>query len=568
MLPLRLGLGPVFRYEWLASTRRWRGYALRSAFAALLLGALLVCVSQSSVPSSGMTIRQLAALGETFFIALIGTQLTLVLLAAPAATAGAICQDRASGMMTHVLVTDLTDPEIVLGKLVARLVPVLGLVACALPILAIMTLLGGVDPLALVGAFVVSLGLAVLGCALGFGFSLWSKKTHEALLGTYTVYALWLLTRPGLILLKQGYGVALDLPPLMTDPYRLAFAPYWNPSSVGVSDYLGFLGLTLSLAAVLTLVAVVRLRVVCTRSEAPRPVKQRWWFQRRFRLPRLIPRPSLDLNPVLWREWHRSRPTRLMEIVVGAYAVGSVLASIGAVLAPPMSFAMAWVNGFQVSVGMLLLCVLAASSLAEERVRGSLDVLLTTTLSTPEIVIGKWLGTFRLVPLLAVGPVAVVLAGDSSKGIYLPTVVLTGVFVFVCGAMITGLGLLLATWSARPGRAVVTSVIIYVFLTVVTIMVPMTLSRGPAIEGLMMLSPFFFPGELAADLCGSGNQSHIGAAIGWTVVYLIAAVLFLMTTFLTFDRRLGRMRGRSVRPLPSVSRKIQTFEPTPYQPMA
>ena len=55
-----------------------------------------------------------------------GVELTLVMLAAPAATAGAICVDRARGTLAHMLATDLSDPEIVLGKLAARLLPVLG----------------------------------------------------------------------------------------------------------------------------------------------------------------------------------------------------------------------------------------------------------------------------------------------------------------------------------------------------------------------------------------------------------------------------------------------------------
>ena len=57
----------------------------------------------------------------------------------------------------------------------------------------------------------------------------------------------------------------------------------------------------------------------------------------------------------------------------------------------------AWVNGLQVAAG-LRLSAGAATSLAEERVRGSLDVLMTTRLSTAEIVLGKWLGNYRFVP--------------------------------------------------------------------------------------------------------------------------------------------------------------------------
>ena len=70
-------------------------------------------------------------------------------------TAGTICQDRSSGRLAQLLATYLSDAEIVLGKLGARLVPVVGLVACALPALAICVLMGGVDPLALAGAFLL-----------------------------------------------------------------------------------------------------------------------------------------------------------------------------------------------------------------------------------------------------------------------------------------------------------------------------------------------------------------------------------------------------------------------------
>ena len=64
-------------------------------------------------------------------------------------------------------------------------------------------------------------------------------------------------------------------------------------------------------------------------------------------------------------------------------------------------------NGFQAGIGLLLLSISAATALAEERVRGDLDILLTTPLSTASIVWGKWWGTFRTVPALAICPGAV-----------------------------------------------------------------------------------------------------------------------------------------------------------------
>jgi hypothetical protein len=151
----RNGMGlvpsPVFVYEWITSTRRWQVYALRSLFVlGLLVATMLIGLSREAVESGGPArLRALAEVGERLFVAVVGTQLTLVLLAAPAATAGAICLDRSRGTLTHLLVTDLSDREIVLGKLAARLVPVLVMIAATLPVMALLTLLGGVDPDAL-----------------------------------------------------------------------------------------------------------------------------------------------------------------------------------------------------------------------------------------------------------------------------------------------------------------------------------------------------------------------------------------------------------------------------------
>ncbi len=528
---LRLGLGPVFAFEWIALSRRWQWYALRSLFASLLLGALLVILANSPMTRGGMTFRDLARLGEAFYIAVIGTQLTLVLLAAPAASAGSISQDRASGKMTHMLVTDLSDTEIVLGKLASRLVPVLGLVACTVPLLAILMLLGGVDPAALAGGFLVTVGVAVLGCSLALVFSLWAKRTHDALLATFAVWAIWLVGRPFLALVNRAYGWSLDLPPRISDPYYLAFSPYWYPNSVTFADYVWFLAITSGIAAVLVALAIFRLRAVCTRVNVPGKKSLAGRLDRlgaRLDPMRFLPGPSLDFNPVLWREWHRARPSRWGRLSTGVFVVGALAASIAAILSPRMSFAMAWVNGLQVSIGMLLLSVTAATTLSEERARGSLDVLMTTSLTTSEIVLGKWLGTFRLVPWLAVLPTLVVLFAASWRWYYLPTVFFTFYFVVTCGAAVTGLGLLMATWCARLGRAVGLTVLCYLLVAVGWLFISIWLRNGPDHEGLMMASPFFYAGELAADLCPPNNtRSHIEWAVFWAFIYGVAALVFL-----------------------------------------
>src|SRR5262249_36123336 len=154
-----------------------------------------------------------------------GTQLGLVLLAAPAYTAGAVCLDRARGTLAHMLVTDLSATEIILGKLGSRLLPVLGLVFATLPVLTLATLLGGIAPEALFGGFLVTLGVGVLGCALALALSVWGNRPHEVLVGTYAVWVVLLLALPAWKLLAILW--TLTPPPSWLEtanPFWLAFA--------------------------------------------------------------------------------------------------------------------------------------------------------------------------------------------------------------------------------------------------------------------------------------------------------------------------------------------------------
>src|SRR5262249_12642389 len=98
---LRFGPGPVFAYESMLGARRWQVYALRALFVALLLGGMLIVWIAEDGPrragGGGMTHQQLAEVGKGFFYALAGIQVSLVMLAAPAAAAGSICNDRLRG---------------------------------------------------------------------------------------------------------------------------------------------------------------------------------------------------------------------------------------------------------------------------------------------------------------------------------------------------------------------------------------------------------------------------------------------------------------------------------------
>jgi ABC-type transport system involved in multi-copper enzyme maturation permease subunit len=293
--------------------------------------------------------------------------------------------------------------------------------------------------------------------------------------------------------------------------------------------------------------------------------------------------PRLDRNPVLWREWHRQRPSRWVRVVWAVYVILAVVATASVIQNRDSQGLAAFITALQVSVGLLLASVAAVTGLSEERVRGSLDVLLTTPLPTRAIVWGKWRGAFRLVPWLAVLPVVNVIAvakpGNmpplvtppggiapaikvvEHPGLIWLCVPLMAVLVLCYGAAVTSFGLACATWVRRQGRAIAASVVGYALVTVGWLALVAAIVPHREAEWLMIASPFFGPGELAAE---SGMTYHrtadglpdcFGPAVGWAGGYAAAAGLLYLAVLATFNRCLGRVPERARRRPGGVTRR-------------
>ena len=466
------GLGPVFAAEWLTTSRRWQVYAGRSLFVGvLLLGAVLQVWWGRAAGKTFTRVSDMAQVGRGCFDAIVFTQLTMVLLAAPAATAGVICQDKARGNLLHLFLTDLSAAEIVLGKLAAQLIPILGLSCCTLPVLALGGLLGGIDPLALAGSFLIALGVAILGCTLALTLSIWGSKPYEILLATCAVWVIWLLAVP----VWDFFTWLRGFPPVptwafATNPLRLALAPYERPGTMDLVDYLAFLGATLVVSAVLAALAIKRIRAVVL-AQAEHSAERRWPFRALSTRLGLLWEPTLDNHPALWYERHRRLRSGWMGALIGLYyfffAIFSLLAIDDSVRpsTPHRGWFPAYVNAFQVGLGLPILLMGATTSLVEERVRGGLDVLLATPLSTRSIVLAKWWTGFRRAPALLILPALVASVLSWQKGNW-PGVVLFVLYHAAAAAAWTSIGLALATWVPRPGRAVALATILYALITV------------------------------------------------------------------------------------------------------
>ncbi len=592
-MPLRWGPGPVFVHESIAATRRWQVYALRSLFVLGLLAALgsewLLMSLEDGKPVTSVRVKDLAELGEWFYYAIATIQLLLVLIVAPAATAGAICLDRARGNLVHMLVTDLGDAEIVLGKLAARLVPVLALVTAAVPVLALAGLLGGIIIEAILALTLITMAVAVLGCSLALAISVRATKTHEVLMAVYGIEAVWVLG-PVVWQLLASSRVLPRIPDWFVgiNPFVLVWAPYAWPKYSSVAWLAGVLGGVTAMSVGLTIYAVLRLRAELTKGTGSRVARLSSWLGTvRARLSSWRPGPSLDKDPVLWREWRRGRPSRLARVVWGTFIALSIAGTAGGIdtlldnLCGGSQF-LAFVNGIQATLGLLLVSLAAPTVLAEERVRGSLDVLLTTPLSTDRIALAKWRGAFRVVPALAllpaIGSVLVafltpdVLPGIRRFGQPPAPLEIVDRIMYVClpvglllaqGAAVTSVGLALATWSRRVGRAVALSVTCYTFLAIIG---PILIETIPVV--LVEMGWFKstdrvtmeFLAMVVGTTCPLGGQLVTFQTMFWPasqsrwafyiaqVIVLLATLAFalvvLALTIATFDRCIGRVPER------------------------
>ena len=595
------GLGPVFARELVAGARRWQFYAMRAGFGACLM-VWLGMIWSAHAGTMASASNEMAAVGREFFSGLVVNQLTLVLLAAPAATAGAICVDKGRGTLLHVFVTDLTDGEIVRGKLAARLAPVLGLVACGLPVLALCALFGGLAAEVVLGAYLVTFGAAVVACALALTLSAWARKTHQALLGTYALVGAWVGVFFLLIMVFRVGGPGF--PPwhplsmaLYINPYGMALIPIHGGSPfwpVDLTHQAAFCGVACLLAAGLNLVARRVLRPAAL-AQASRPAK-REAPGAPARIVRRLPAPPLDGNPVLWREWHRKLPSRWTGRFWAAYTAISALASlvvIGCYYSMPGGwtfYAGGWwyhwhpgdwaaqVNAWGVAIGLLLLSVSAATALAEERDRGSLDVVMATPLPTSAIVWGKWWGTFALVPRLLILPTWVAFGMAMVSGRGLAALLMVGL-ILAYAAAITSLGLALATWMPRMSRVVTACVIAYVLASVGwPVLLEGLISyshvyQDPRLE-MRIASPYFgvatmtgLAGQLFFSGYNSNEVSDSPSTYTWAALWILAygsiAAVLALAARATFDRCLGRVAEGARRggPEPRPPRRKTTPEP-------
>ena len=424
-------IGPVFTREFAIAPRRVRVYFTRAAHAAVLL---LICWTAWLLLTGTQRVRDvgdLARFGTTLFQVLAALQLVLLLFLSAILAAGAVAQEKDRKTLVLLLLTRLTNSELVLGRLLASLLNLLVMLAAALPVFMLTALLGGISHAQIARVFAVTLA-TVLACgSLGSTLALWREKTFQTVALTILVLVLWLAAWSMVDLGVFGdewLGVSSRHWATGFSPWHAILAA--SRPIVPTVPALGFLGtpvhwfLAVAMAFAVTLsgVAVARVRVWNPSAElregrrepearresaagvflaagrkrsetGAAPVTQAAAHADRHKT-----RAVWD-NPVIWREVRTWAYGRRMLIVKLIYLVLFAVAAAGLHRMVALQHAASTTEAAAALILLLLLSLVlvnaqAVTSLTTEHDGRSLDLLLVTDLTPKEIVFGKLGGVF------------------------------------------------------------------------------------------------------------------------------------------------------------------------------
>lgn len=425
-------LGPIFAREFVTVPRRSRHYAVRAAYTGLLwilgLTAWQVTVGWNRTATLGDHARFGLLLFQVFTL----VQIALLPFLAGLSAASAVSQEKDRRTFILLLLSDLRSYEIVLGKLLGALLQIGLLILAAVPVLAIMVLLGGVAPHE-VGQAVLILGATALAAgSVGNLVALWRERTFQSLALTVLFLVLYvclvraLPTLAGLIagsagLRVESFAAACQtrLDPLLAIQSVLVEQGEHSP---GIHPAYAFAGTMLALSALLNGWAVLRLRVWNPSGEPivqrERPEDEDIDRAKAHAAPGALRR--VWARPILWREIRTrayGRRPLLVKLAYGVvlalicyYALAPVATASGRHVAHQGLVPAAAYGLVPVAIlSLLLVSAQAVTAITSERDTGALDLLLVTDLTPQEFIFGKLLGIlynakeFLLPPLVLAG---------------------------------------------------------------------------------------------------------------------------------------------------------------------
>jgi ABC-type transport system involved in multi-copper enzyme maturation permease subunit len=544
-------------------------YVARATYVSALL--LLMCTAWLLLAGTQVVrnVGDFARFGAALFLLLAPLQLALGLFFSAVLAASGVAQEKDRRTLVLLLLTNLSNSELVFGKLLASMLTVLMLLASSLPVFMVIVLFGGISFDQIGRVFAVTLLASLVAGSLGSTLALWREKTFQTLSLTVLALVAWLALGEAVargVFGMEWLGIPASQWAIGISPWQAILAaarPVLATDSalpwVGSSIHLFFL-LATAAAALLNLIAIAWVRV-WNPSRESRAMKEEeagspesiWGAehdlaQRRQAtpaLPRSVhaapggTRPVWD-NPVLWREISTWAYGRKVLVIRVAYLLLAALAAAALVSSAHGSAGITLVSGSLTLVPLFLLSLVlinaqAVTALTSERDVKALDLLLVTDLTAKEFVFGKLWGVLYNTKEMVLIPLALSVYLCYADAISLENLVylIGGLLVMDVFVAMLGIHAGLTYENSRTAIGVSLGTLFFLFVGVATCMRMMIAFSG---SFHVQLQPFlaFMVGGWAGLYVALGSRNP-SSAIFWASAACPFATFFAITSFWKTD---------------------------------
>ncbi|MDR3197738.1 MAG: ABC transporter permease subunit [Planctomycetaceae bacterium] len=583
-------IGPVFTREITIAPRRDWTYIVRSIYVGLLL---LLIVTAWLVVSGTQLITDpgdFARFGSMLFQFLAPVQLVLAVFFAATLAAGAVGQEKERKTLLLLLLTRMSNSELVLGKLFASLLNILMMLAVSVPVFTAIAMLGGVSYYQIVRVMLVTL-FSMLACgSLGSCVALWREKTFQAIATTILVLVLWIgIWETIAVSVPNGLNLAVLFSPWSA--VVVASRPAIDVSTISLGTVLGpirdFLIFYGGLVVAINALAIALVRVWNpSRENRPVTLEEDTWHKKnnveqtlaeslavdavskfeekqwsheltaeehcKTQLPNEAARVTVSAgqeqirrvqvrhtwnNPIIWREiMTRAYGHRIWVIQFGFLAFFVICAwTLHSVLTESMAITVTQIAGPLVPLFLLslvLVNVQAITSQTSEKDGGTFDLILVSDITPKEYVFGKLGGIFYnmkwivLLPLLLCGYLYWYRALDETSLFFL----LVGLIVLYVFAAMVGVYIGMQYDNTRAATATSLGVIFFLFVGIAACIWIMVAFSGSFETQLVPFSAFMVGGGIGLYVTlGARNPS---AAIATASFSLPIAVFYIITSML------------------------------------
>ena len=562
--PARL-TGPIFEKELRVSSRRRRNYFLRFAYIAALTAFVFggwLSFTAAGFASPLFRASRMAEAGKAITAYIVWYQFCATQLLALVMLANAISAEIYKRTLAVLMTTPITASQIVLGKLLGKLIQMLLLLALSLPVLAVVRSFGGITAGFVPASLLITLAALFFVGSLSLALSTCVRQAHTVIIYALVLCAILYGALPALARSLASSGSAwpsLNFFALYLNPFAMLYQRTQQMTSPLAAAPTASLGLHLALmtaaSAILLVLATIIVRNVGMRQAAGQtlsPRRQRPFFSRKAASdsPRANSRiRRVKGQPIIWKEFQlgfrarQSLTNLLAAIILALVIIGFYIACLAKGFFDEPITHVAFVLGF-FFLALLRTASVAASSITAEKEARTWPILLTNTLHDSQLVIGKIIGSVaRCYPfylLMALHLLVFTVARSLHPAAILHILPLAAGTAFFFAA----LGVFFSAHCRRSNTAVAWTLALTLLLTLG--FCPPCGIVSPLVIGRFVLDPAAGPDAATVPFL-SLEYGWATLSLGFfetTAVILTVVVLLALVSIVLVNMAIGRVRTR------------------------